>query len=139
MSRINWAYVFVFGIVALLVVLIGVSLLGRAYGGWGYGMMGPGMLNWSFAPFGWLVMIFMWLIPLTFLALLVAGIVWLVRAISGQGGTYPQSSLRQPFDGRVSRAQDRAQDTAATGACPACGQLIQSNWRNCPFCGETLI
>ena len=75
MSRINWAYVFVFGIVALLVVLIGVSLLGRAYGGWGYGMMGPGMLNWSFAPFGWLVMIFMWLIPLTFLALLVAGIV----------------------------------------------------------------
>lgn len=119
MSRINWAYVAVFGIVALLVVLIGVSLLGRAYGGWGYGMMGPGMMNWGFAPFGWLGMIFMWLIPLAFLALLVAGIVWLVRAIGGQGGAYPQSS--------------------ATGTCPACGQPIQSNWRNCPFCGETLI
>ncbi len=127
MSRINWAYVIVFGIVALLVVLIGISLLGRAYGGWGYGMMGPGMMNWGFAPFGWLGMIFMWLIPLAFLALLVAGIVWLVRAIGGQGSAYPQSSLRQ------------AQDTAATATCPACGQPIRSNWRNCPFCGETLI
>jgi hypothetical protein len=132
MSRINWVYVIVFGIVALLVVLIGVSLLGRTYGGWSYGMMGPsmmgpGMMNWGFAPFGWLGMIFMWLIPLAFLALLVAGVVWLVRAIGGQGGAYPQSSLRQ------------AQDTAATGTCPACGQPIQSNWRNCPFCGETLI
>lgn len=135
MSRINWAYVIVFGIVALLVVLIGVSLLGRAYGGWGYGMMGPRMMNWGFAPFGWLWMVFMWLIPLTFLALLVAGIVWLVRDIGGQGGVYPRSSLRQPFDW----AQDKAQDTAATATCPACGQPIQSNWRNCPFCGEMLI
>ena len=56
MSKINWAYVAVFGIVALLVVLIGVSLLGRAYGGWSYGMMGRGMMNWGFAPFGWLVL-----------------------------------------------------------------------------------
>ena len=119
MSRINWAYVAVFGIVALLVILIGVSLLGRAYGGWGYGMMGPGMMNWGFAPFGWLVMILMWLVPLTFLALLVAGVIWLVRAIGGQGGAYPQSS--------------------GTGTCPTCGQPIQSNWRNCPLCGETLI
>ena len=119
MSRINWAYVIVFGIVALLVVLIGVSLLGRAYGGWGYGMMGPGMMSWGFAPFGWLIMIFMWLIPLTFLALLVAGVVWLVRAIGGQEGARRQSPV--------------------AGTCPACGQPIQSNWRNCPFCGETLI
>jgi len=119
MSRINWAYVIVFGIVALLVVLIGVSLLGRAYGGWGYGMMGPGMMSWGFAPFGWLWMIFMWLIPLAFLALLVAGVVWLVQAIGGQGGAHRQSPV--------------------AGTCPACGQPIQSNWRHCPFCGETLI
>jgi len=118
MGRINWAYVAIFGIVALLVILIGVSLLGRAYGGWGYGMMGPGMMNWGFAPFGWLWMIFMGLIPLTFLALLVAGVVWLVRAVGDQGGAYPRTS---------------------TATCPACGRLVQSEWRHCPFCGETLI
>ena len=119
MSRINWAYVIVFGIVALLVVLIGISLSGGTYGGWTYGMMGPGMMNWGFAPFGWLSMILMWLIPLAFVALLVAGGVWLVRAIGGgQGSAHLQSS--------------------ATDACPACGRPIQSNWRNCPFCGETL-
>lgn len=48
MSKINWTAVAVFGIVVLVAFLVGASLLG---GGWGYG------------PFGWIGMIFMWLIP----------------------------------------------------------------------------
>lgn len=121
MGKINWAYVIVFGIATLLIVLIGVALLGSAYGGWGYGMMGPGMgpgmMRWGFAPFGWLGTIFMWLIPLIFLALLVAGVVWLVRAVGGQGEAHPRTS---------------------TATCPACGRPVQSDWRHCPSCGETL-
>jgi hypothetical protein len=118
MSRTNWAHVIGFGIVALLVVLIGIGLLGGTYGGRSRGMMGPGMMSWGFAPFGWSGMIFMWLMPLAFMALLVAGGVWLVRAIGGQGGAYLPPS--------------------ATDACRGCGRPIQSNWRNCPFCGETI-
>jgi hypothetical protein len=114
----NWAYVIVFGIVALLVVLIGISLLGGTYPVWSRGMMGPGMMSWGFPPFGWPGMILMWLTPLAFMAVLVAGGVWLVRAIGGQGGAYLPP--------------------AATDSCPACRRRIQSNWRNCPFCGETL-
>jgi len=48
------------------------------YGGWG---MGPGMMRWGFAPFGWIGMIFMMLIPLSFLVLTVLGIVWLLRSV----------------------------------------------------------
>jgi len=117
MNKINWAYVILFGIVALLMVLIGVGLLGRAYGGWGYGMMGPGMMRWGFAPFGWLGVIFMWLIPLGLLALVVAGIVWFVRAMGGQGEAHPRRSM---------------------ATCPACGRPVQSEWHHCPSCGETL-
>jgi hypothetical protein len=52
MSKINWTQVVVFGVVALLVFLIGASLLG-GYAGWG--MRGPGMMGgWGFGPSaGW--------------------------------------------------------------------------------------
>ena len=83
MNRTNWTMVAVFGIVVLLVFLVGVSLLGgRGYGGWG--MMGPGMMGgWGFGPFGWIGMIFMWLIPVGSIVLSLAGVIWLVRAIGG--------------------------------------------------------
>nr|MBI2905371.1 hypothetical protein [Chloroflexota bacterium] len=78
MNKINWTAVAVFGIVVLVAFLIGTSLLG---GGWG--MMGPGMTlapcalggvgGWGFAPFGWIGMIFMWLIPIGFIVLTVLG------------------------------------------------------------------
>lgn len=42
MSKINWSQVIVFGIVALLIFLIGANLVG-GYAGWG--MMGPGMMG----------------------------------------------------------------------------------------------
>jgi hypothetical protein len=47
--------------------------------GWnGYGMMG----GWGMMPFGFLGMLFMWLIPLGVLALIVGGIFWIVRALT---------------------------------------------------------
>jgi hypothetical protein len=115
MNRINWTAVAVFAIVALLVFLVGASLLGgRGYSGWG--MMGPGMMGqWGFGSFGWFGMIFMWLIPIGFILLIVLGIAWLVRAIGGGGN--PGSPAR---------------------ACPNCGHAVQADWRNCPYCGETL-
>ncbi len=82
------------------------------YGGWG---MGPGMMGWGYAPFGWIGMIFMALIPLGFLVLTVLGIVWLVRAVSGN---FPAP--------------------AAASTCPNCGKAVQSDWQNCPYCGTAL-
>ncbi len=111
MNRINWTMVAVFSIVVLLVFLVGVSLLGgRGYGGWG--MMG----GWGFGPFGWIGMIFMWLIPVGFIVLTVAGVAWLVRAIGG-GAANPPTSAR---------------------SCPSCGRGAQADWRNCPYCGASL-
>lgn len=115
MNKVNWTAVAIFSIVALLVLLVGVSLLGGwRYGGWG--MMGPGMMGgWGFAPFGWFGMIFMLLIPVGFIVLTVLGVVWLVRAVGG--GANP----------------------AAPGhTCPSCGRGVQTDWRNCPYCGQSL-
>ena len=115
MKKVNWTSVAVFGIITLLVFLIGTSLLGgRGYGGWG--MMGPGMMGgWGFAPFGWVGMIFMWLIPIGSLTLIVLGVVWLFRTVSGGGN---------PF--------------APPHPCPSCGRNVQADWQNCPYCGTTL-
>ena len=118
MNKINWTMVAVFSIVVLLVFLVGVSLLGgRGYGGWG--MMGPGMMGgWGFGPFGWIGMIFMWLIPISFLVLTVLGIIWLVRASMGSGSW--------------------GSNMPATQACPGCGKSVQTDWRNCPYCGAVI-
>ena len=89
-----------------------------AQGGFGpgAGMMGPGMMGgWGYSPFGWIGMLFMWLIPVGFLVLTVLGIVWLVRTL-GSGNTPP----------------------APTKICPSCGRGVQADWRNCPYCGTTL-
>ncbi len=115
MNKVNWTAVVIFTIVALLVFQVAASLVGGwRYGGWG--MMGPGMMGgWSFSPFGWIGMTFMWLIPVGFVVLAVLGIVWLARNVGG--GTH----------------------SAAPGrTCPSCGRGVQSDWRNCPHCGTSL-
>ncbi len=92
MNKINWATVAVIGTIVLLVFLIGASLLGgQSYGGWG------------FAPFGWIGMFFMWLIPFGFIVLTVLGIAWLGRALGS--GNPP----------------------AATKTCPSCGRGVQTD------------
>lgn len=129
MNKVNWMQVGIFAIVALLVFLFGASLLGgfRFYGygtaGSRHGMMGPGMMNisgWGFPLFGWLGMLLMWIVPLSFLGLLAAGIVWLVRAAAGGApGAGPQTP-------------------SAAGTCSDCGRLTQVDWRHCPYCGGSL-
>ncbi len=120
MNKNTWTVV----VVVALVLLLAASLFGNwGYGGWGMTLapgasagVGPGMMgNWGFAPFGWIGMIFMWLIPIGFLVLTVLGIVWLVRAVGGGGNP-----------------------TAPPRACPSCGRGVQSDWQNCPHCGATL-
>jgi len=115
MNKINWMSVAVFAIVALLVFLIAGSLMGGwGYGGWG--MMGPGMMGgWGYSPFGWIRMIFMWLVPIGFLVLTVLGIAWLVRALGG--GNNPPALAK---------------------TCPSCGRGVQEDWHNCPHCGAML-
>lgn len=56
----------------------------------GYGMMGPGSYGmmgggWFGLPF----MLFGWLFQIGLVALVVLGIVWLVRALGGKSGTTP--------------------------------------------------
>lgn len=113
MKKINWTAVAVITIIALLVFQVVASLLGGwRYGGWG--MMGPGMMgSWGFSPFGWIGMMFMWLVPVGIVVLAVFGVVWLVRNM-GSGANSPMNT------------------------CPSCGHNVQTDWRNCPYCGTSL-
>jgi hypothetical protein len=115
MNKVNWTIVAIVGIIALIVLMFGINLIGGwGYGGWG--MMGPGMMGrWGFGPFG-MGMFFMWLIPLGFIVLTVLGIVWLVKAVGS--GNNP---------------------AAPTQTCPSCGRGVQPDWKNCPYCGTSLI
>ena len=123
--KVNWVAVLILGVAALFVLMLGASLLsgfggyGRygGYGGWG--MMGPGMMGgWGFAPFGWAGMPLMWLLPLGFLALLVLGVAWLVRAVSRAGSGQPP--------------------VVPARTCANCHRPVQADWRNCPYCGTVL-
>ena len=85
MKKVNWLVV---GIISIFVVLLLVG--GGMMGGWGYhgrsmmgpsGIVGPGgmMDSWGYAPFGWVGMLFMWLIPIAVIVLAIFGAAWLVR------------------------------------------------------------
>lgn len=110
MKKVNWLVVVVISIVVLFVLMFGAGLLsGWGYGGWGYG--GWGMMGpWMMGE-----MMFMWLIPIGFIVLIVFGIAWIVRAIGS--GNNP---------------------AAPTHACSSCGRGVQTDWRNCPYCGAPL-
>jgi zinc-ribbon domain len=105
------------GTIAVLAALFlfgGGMMLGGGWGYGGYGMMG----NWGYSPFGWfgmgLGMLFMWLIPIGIVALIVFGILALVRST---GNTAPSTPLTP---------------------CPNCGKGTQADWQNCPYCGTAL-
>lgn len=114
MGRNNWIRGVVIGLVVLLVLLVATSLMSPGAGRPG-GMMGPGMMgNWGIL--GW---VWMLLIPISFLAVLVLGLLWLTR----------QMSLPQAGGGP-------AGDVVP---CPHCGRFVQVGWRACPYCGRTLV
>lgn len=110
MNKVNWTAVAIVSIIALLVLVFGASLLGSpGYGGWGY--RGWGMMG----PWMMSGMFFMWLIPVGILVLTVLGIAWLVQNIG------------------------RNNPTNAPHACPSYGRGVQTDWKNCPYCGTALV
>jgi hypothetical protein len=134
MKTTNWTKVLVISGIALLalavVLNLSAPLLWRQFGGWGYphpagydgwGMMrggsGPGMMGYH--PFWGPGMLIGWLFPLSWLALLIAGGVWLIQAIGRSSAPLPAASSAR--------------------ACPHCGQSAQADWRNCPYCGVPLV
>ncbi|TAK13128.1 MAG: zinc ribbon domain-containing protein [Anaerolineae bacterium] len=111
MNRINWVAVLVILILALVLFQVGVGL-GSGRGVTGWGIMGPGMMGgWSYGLLGGFGMLFMWIVPIGFFALTVAGIMWLVRSMGGGG-------------------------TGTT--CPSCGKSVQAGWQHCAHCGADL-
>jgi hypothetical protein len=91
------------------------------YGGFGYHMRGPGMMGRGLMPFGGF---FGGLLSLGFLALVVLGIIWLVR------------SLRTPKPVDVPAAMPAAMPAATVNPCRKCGRPIQDDWKICPYCGQ---
>ena len=87
------------------------------YGFHRYGMMGMGPMMFLM-PFGGLVFGLFWA---SLLALVVIGIVWLVRRPSAQPAAAPQPSA--PVSQRT---------------CPKCGRSVQDDWNNCAYCGKKL-
>ena len=83
MQKVNWLVVGIISAVVLLLLFGGGMMMGGGgmMGNWGYG--GYGMMNnWGYSPFGWIGMLFMWLISIGVVALIVLGVVWLVRKTS---------------------------------------------------------
>jgi len=117
-------------ILFVIVAIVALFLLGFLFGGRGYhggsgfgswGMMGGSMMGgWGFSPFGWIGMIFMWLIPLGILVLTIFGITWLVRNLGG-GNKINASTIATP-----------------SVVCPSCKHNVQSDWKNCAYCGTTI-
>lgn len=96
MSKTGWTILLVaLGVVVVLGV-VGVFIplgVGRGYGS-GWGMMGPGMMGgYGFSMFGILI-------PVVFLFLVVAGVVWLVQALGRGTSTSPSggSPAESPLD-----------------------------------------
>ena len=91
------------------------QLPGNPWQGFGlqrYGRHNTGMMGYGgMIPFGGF---FLGLVSLGLLALLVLGIIWLVRR------------LRTP------------QAVPVTPSCPKCGKPVQGDWSNCPHCGKKL-
>lgn len=119
MKKVNW---WIVGIVAVLAVLFFFGG-GMMWGNRSYGMMsgygGHGMMgNWGNPAFGWfgmgLGMIFMWVIPIGIVALIVYGVIALVRQIGNSPQVAPQNS------------------------CANCGKGVQTDWQKCPYCGNAL-
>jgi hypothetical protein len=94
-------------------------------GGWGMrGMRGFGMMGFGrMMPFGG---VFGGLVSLGFLALVVLGIIWLLR------------SLRKPVAplAVAVASGDPVVPAVATHPCQKCGEPVHEDWKFCPNCSE---
>jgi hypothetical protein len=66
------------------------------------------------------------------LALLVLGIIWLVRYLrkpkTGSSVVAPVAAIAEPVAVVVPEA--------AVHPCPKCGEPVQEGWKHCPNCGK---
>jgi len=110
------------GVILLVLLLIVPGLFMMGLGGGFGGMMGGRGMMWGgygwMHPFGWFGMLLGWLVPIALLVLVVLGVIWLVNKF-GRSGNLPLN-------------------TAANRACPVCGKPVQTDWKNCPYCGNAL-
>jgi hypothetical protein len=136
----KWVIGIVLGLV-ILAVLLGVGLMVRGnfhadrveawdrrgydlrgpgmmpYGGYGYHMRGPGMMGYGVMPWGGIIG---GLFSIGFLALLVLGIVWLIRGLSKPAPVAAPVEL----------------SAATVNSCKKCGNPLQAEWKVCPHCGR---
>ena len=119
MRGVRWGRAIALGLSGLLIVVLLASFLPLGHGG----MMGSthhwGMSRAWLGPWGWLFMALSWLIPLGLLALLALCLAGLARAVLP--GREPRAAPALPGD-----------------PCPECGHPAQTDWNNCPYCGQTL-
>jgi zinc-ribbon domain len=95
------------------------------YDGFGYHMRGPGMMGYGMVPFGGIIG---GLFMLGFLALVVLGIIWLVRR-----GSIPKPVYATPAIPATTAEQ---MPSAIVNPCKKCGKPLQADWKVCPYCGK---
>lgn len=119
MRGVRWGRVIALGLSGLLIVALLAGFLPLGH----WGMMGSahhwGMSRTWLGPWGWLFMALGWLIPLGLLGLLALCLAGLARAVLP--GREPTAAPALPG-----------------GPCPECGHPTQTDWYNCPYCGQTL-
>jgi hypothetical protein len=95
----------------------------NGWGGYGMHMRGPGMMGFGRRmPFAGLVAC---LFSLGFLALVVLGIIWLVRRQS-----------RPAVAAAPVAPVESVAPVAAVHPCSKCGEPVQEGWKHCPNCGK---
>lgn len=133
-SAIGWILA---GILALaligVLVIPGLFMFGRAFGGMmgRYGMMGRGFGNYS--PFGLFGSILFWLIPIGFVVLLILFGAWVVTSL-----VRSRKPAVTATPGGSAEVQTPVAAPVAQASCSNCGKPVQSDWKNCPYCGSTL-
>ena len=96
----------------VLILVIGTSSLTFGRKNWmhsSYGMKGPGMMGSGMYGFGWII-------PVIIVILVIACGVWLGNYLSSRGHHY----------------------SAKENNCPNCSKHIESDWKTCPYCSESL-
>jgi len=119
MRGIRWWQAIALGLSGLLIVVLLASFLPLGH----WGMMGSvhhwGLNRMWVGSWGWLFMALSWLIPLGLLGLL---------ALCLAGLTQAALPGREPT----------ATPALNGGPCPECGHPTQTDWHNCPYCGQAL-
>ncbi len=149
-NKLGWILAALFGVL-LIIFAAGVLVFGRMWR-FGehmrpYGMMGHGF--GFYAPFGWIGMALLWLIPIGFLVLIVAGVVSLVSALTGSkksnaaaSPAIPPSTTPAPPAGTTPMNAGAVSPTPQVGenlrTCQNCGKPLQTDWSHCPYCGQEL-